>query len=131
MTDLEKSLASLQQHLSAMLNEHEDEFSDLIATLEEALSAAEKLSTVADDRGRKVKRLEQRARGQNNVIETLSEEAGESHGLRFEVRERELEIARLKRELDAKNGLIAVLRNQLRAQRAAGGHVAEEAALTS
>jgi predicted RNase H-like nuclease (RuvC/YqgF family) len=117
--DLKSSLASLHGRLNSMQDEFQRDLSSLIGELESALSAADQLGSIAADQDQRVRRLEARADGQNSVIETLSQEAVESHGLRRTVRERDLEIARLTRELDTKNDLINALRRQLEAKRKA------------
>jgi predicted RNase H-like nuclease (RuvC/YqgF family) len=116
--DLEKSLNSLHGRLNSMQDEFQRDLSLLIGELEGALNAAGRLGSVAASTDERVRRLEARTEGQMSVIETLSQEAEESHGLRSKVRERDLEIARLTRELDSKNELIRALRRQLDAGRA-------------
>ncbi|MGD8339875.1 MAG: hypothetical protein PVH89_03785 [Gammaproteobacteria bacterium] len=100
-----------------MQDEFQRDLSTLISELEGALKSAEQLGSAAANRNERVKRLEARTEGQNSVIETLSQEAEESHDLRSKVRDRDLEIARLTRELDTKNELIRALRRQLEAAR--------------
>ena len=125
--DFEKSLVGLRGRLSSMQTEFQRDLATLIEELEAALSSAEALGSAATDRDQRVKRLEARAEGQNQVIATLSQEAEESHGLRSDIRQRDLEIARLTRELDSKNELIRALRRQLDAARRSSSR---DAALT-
>lgn len=115
--NIKRSLASLHGRLNSMQDDFQRDLSSLISELESALSAADELGSIAANQDQRVRRLEARAEGQNSVIKTLSQEAGESHDLRSKVRERDLEIARLIRELDTKNDLINALRRQLEAER--------------
>ena len=126
--NIKRSLASLHERLNSIQDEFQHDLSLLISELESALNAADELGSIAANQDQRVKRLEARAEGQNSVIETLSQEAQESHGLRSTVRERDLEIARLTRELDTKNDLINALRRQLESGRTEyGGSPVEEA----
>jgi chromosome segregation ATPase len=112
MTDLEKSVTSLQKRLSAMREDIEKEFLKLFGDLENVESVAEQLKSAEDDQGKRLKQLEERAEGQGELIETLTQEAEEARVLRAEVRERDLEIEKLSSELESKSDLVKALRRQ-------------------
>jgi len=131
MMDLEKNLANLHGRLNSMQDEFQRDLSTLINELEIALGAAEQLGSIAEDQDQRVRRLQARTEGQNSVIATLSQEAEESHGLRSEVRRRDLEIARLTRELDSKNDLIRALRRKLETSQDSFGKNEAAQAITS
>ena len=113
MTDLETTIASFHERLNAVRDEIEAEFSNLFEELDEARSAADQVKSAENDSDKRIKQLEERAEGQAELIETLTQEAEEARALRDEVRERELELDSLSSELDSKNDLVKALRLQL------------------
>jgi chromosome segregation ATPase len=112
MTDLEKTLASVHKRLSAMREEIEREFGMLFDELEQVESSVENLKSAEGDQDKRLKQLAERAEGQSELIETLTQEAEEARSLRGEVRERELEIEKLNSELESKSDLVKALRRQ-------------------
>ena len=105
MTELKKTILNLNKRLDSMRQ-------DFDAGLE---ALRDELERVAADDGhdKRLRLLEERAEGQSELIETLTQEAQEARALRSEVRDRELEIERLTSELNSKKDLVQALRQQL------------------
>lgn len=114
MTDLEKILDNLNSRLSAMHDGIETEFSALLAEIDQVHRAADQLQSAGDDRVKRLKQLEERTKAQNELVETLTEEAAEVRVFREEVRERDLEIERLNSALKTKDDLMKGLNSQLK-----------------
>ena len=113
MTDLENILDNLNSRLSAMHDGIETEFSALLGEIDQVRRAADQLQSAGDDRVKRLKQLEERTKAQDELVETLTEEAAEVRIFRDEVRERDLEIERLNSELKTKDDLMKELRSQL------------------
>jgi chromosome segregation ATPase len=113
MTDLKTTVASLHERLDAMREEIESDFANLFSELDQARGKADRLESAENDQDKQVKQLMERAEGQRELIETLTQEAEESRGLRAEVRERDLQMERLTSELASKNDLVKALRRQI------------------
>ena len=113
MTDLDTTIANLRERLRASSDDIVREFSSLFAELDLARSAADQLKSVETDKDQRLKRLEESAEEQGELIASLTQEAEEARALRGEVSERELEIERTASELESKNDLVTAMRRQL------------------
>lgn len=110
MAAKETNTESLRERLTGLLADWGAEMSMLLKQLDDAESEAGKLRAEAGGHEDKLKHLEERAKGQADLIETLKGEAAESSDLRKEVREKDLEIERLQSEIESKQELVRALR---------------------
>lgn len=113
MTESKKTFDRLQERVEAMRKQIESDLLSLSKDMDQARDLVEDLATAESDWDKKIRQLEERAEGQGELIETLTQEAAEARALRGDLRDRELEIERLKSELDSKQELIRALRGQL------------------
>lgn len=85
----------------------------LLRELDEARKHAADHDAKTTNHGRELKALEERNRGQAELIETLKSEASSAAELRSEVRAKDLEIERLASEIESKQELVRALRRDV------------------
>ncbi len=108
-TDIE----ALRERLTTLLADWGAEMSLLLRQLETSETALADSQSKSEDHSAKLKQLEDRAKGQADLIDTLQSEAGDASKLRSDVRAQDLEIERLKSELESKQELVKVLRRDV------------------
>lgn len=113
MTDLEKTIAGVHQRIESLRQDFDGSLAALAAELDAVLASAEEMVSSGESQNKRVRQLEERAEGQSELIETLTQEAQEARTLRRELRDRELEIEKMGSELETKKELIQALRQQL------------------
>jgi DNA repair exonuclease SbcCD ATPase subunit len=106
----ETTTDALRERLTALLADWGAEMSMLLRELDEARKKSVDQEGSAGNHAREVKMLEERIRGQGELIETLKAEAGSAAELRSEVRAKDLEIERRVSEIESKQELVRALR---------------------
>jgi predicted RNase H-like nuclease (RuvC/YqgF family) len=101
---------ALRERLTVLLADWGAEMSMLLRELDEARKQAADQDSKTANHGRELKTLEDRNRGQAELIETLKNEASSAAELRSEVRAKDLEIERLASEIESKQELVRALR---------------------
>lgn len=101
---------ALRERLTALLADWGAEMSMLLRELDDARKQLADQDSKTANHGRELKTLEERNRGQAELIETLKSEASSASDLRSEVRAKDLEIERLASEIESKQELVRALR---------------------
>jgi len=110
MTDQDATTDALRERLTDLLAEWGAEMSAVITELEQT---RQRLASVDDESARNdraVTELEERVRGQEELIAALQADAEAAPELRRELNARDIEVERLKSELESKQELVKVLR---------------------
>jgi chromosome segregation ATPase len=110
MARQETTTDALRERLTSLLADWGAEMSMVLRELDEARKQLAEQSSSSANHSRELKTLEDRVRGQNDLINTLKAEASSAGELRSEVRAKDLEIERLASELESKQELIRALR---------------------
>ncbi|HEY7672535.1 MAG TPA: hypothetical protein VIC71_09985 [Gammaproteobacteria bacterium] len=106
---------ALRERLTALLADWGAEMSMLLRELDDARKQLADQDSKTANHGRELKTLEERNRGQAELIETLKGEASSAADLRSEVRAKDLEIERLASEIESKQELVRALRRDAEA----------------
>jgi chromosome segregation ATPase len=112
MTSYDVSFSGLHDRLEALRQEFDGAVATLFTELDQAREAVAELQGAEDDTAGKLQQAEERIGAQDELIETLNQELQEAKRVRGEVRERELEIERMRSELKSKNELVSAVREQ-------------------
>ena len=110
MTDRDATTDALRERLTDLLAEWGAEMSAVINELDQARQRLAGIDDEAAQRDRATTDLEERVRGQQELIEALQADAEAVPDLRRELNARDVEIERLKSELESKQELMRVLR---------------------
>ena len=101
---------ALRERLTVLLADWGAEMSMLLRELDETRKQVTDQDGKTANHSRETKALEERVRGQAELIETLKSEASSASELRSEVRAKDLEIERLASEIESKQELVRALR---------------------
>jgi predicted RNase H-like nuclease (RuvC/YqgF family) len=101
---------ALRERLTVLLADWGAEMSMLLRELDDARKQLADQDTKTTNHARELKTLEDRNRGQVELIETLKSEASSASDLRAEVRAKDLEVERLASEIESKQELVRALR---------------------
>jgi chromosome segregation ATPase len=112
MTSYDVSFSGLHDRLEALRQEFDGALASLFTELDQAREAVAVLKGAEDDQADKLLKAEERIGAQDELIETLNQELQEAKLLRREIRERELDIERMRSELASKNELVSAVREQ-------------------
>ena len=107
------SFTSLQDQLDALRESFDSASAAIARELDQARAAAADLKGAEDGVAAKLQHAEERIAAQDELIETLNQELQDARALRKDVRERELEIERMRSELKTKNELVGTVRKQV------------------
>jgi chromosome segregation ATPase len=110
MARQETTTDALRERLTTLLADWGAEMSMLLRELDDARKQVADQDSKKVNHGRELKTLEERNRGQAELIETLKGEASSAADLRGEVRAKDLEIERLASEIESKQELVRALR---------------------
>ena len=114
MSSYDFSFSSLQQKIEALRESFDKSAMSLAKELDQARDAVADLQGAEDGMTARLEQAEQRIVAQDELIETLNQELQEARVLRKDVRDRELEIERMRSELETKNELVGTVRRQLK-----------------
>jgi predicted RNase H-like nuclease (RuvC/YqgF family) len=101
---------ALRERLTTLLADWGAEMAMLLRELDDARKQLADQDVKTSNHARELKTLEDRNRGQMELIETLKGEVGSASELRSEVRAKDLEVERLTSEIESKQELVRALR---------------------
>jgi chromosome segregation ATPase len=110
MPESPNATEAIRERLTALLADWGAEMSLLLRELDALRTERGEHDAELAGQSAKIRQLEDRAKGQNELIETLKAEAAEAKAFRDEVRDRDLEIEKLKSEIESKQELVRALR---------------------
>jgi chromosome segregation ATPase len=128
MTSYDVTFSGLHDRLEALRQEFDAALASLFTELDQAREAVAELKGAEDDQAGKLQQAEERIGAQDELIETLNQELQEAKRLRSEIRERELDIERMRSELSSKNELVSAVREQTNRATAQIGELQRELA---
>ena len=110
MADIETPIGTIRERLSGLLAEWGEDFSSLLAELEDKRVRLEKLESETVDKTQAVNALSRQVQAQDTLIESLNLEADEASALRKEIHGKDLELEKKSAEIGSKQDLIGALR---------------------
>jgi len=113
MTTYDTSFSNLHDRIEGLRRDFDAALAGLFTELDQAREAVAELQGSGDEHAGKLEKAEERIAAQDELIETLNQELKEAAAMRTEVRDRELEIERMRSELDTKVDLVKAVREQL------------------